>query len=616
MKNIFLVFILLTNTFIFSQQNAYYQQKVEYKMNIDVDVKNYQYKGNQTIVYTNNSPDTLKVFYFHLYWNAFQPNSMMDQKLQTLGKKADSRMITNNGESRIHLLKDNEIGYQKILSLKQEDIPLKYTEEGTILKVELAKPIFPNTQTTFEMTWEAQVPLQIRRSGRNNSEGIDLTMTQWYPKVAEYDYEGWHTFDYIAREFQGVFGNFDVKINIDKNYILGAGGVLQNPDDVKGYTPIAKPKIKNKKILWHFKAENIHDFAWAADPDYTVDSIKVPEGPLVYLVYQKSENTKYWEDAKPKIVEYYQIMKENFGAYPYPVYSFIQGGDGGMEYGMCSMILGNSNSLQNLCGLMFHEGSHSWFQQIIASNESMRAWMDEGFTSYAENLVMSKIFPKSVKNLPNPHYKTVNTYINFTKSGQEEAMGLLADHFKTNSAYSVAAYIKGELFLIQLGYIVGEQNLSKIMKEYFETWKFKHPTDRDFIHIAQKVSQMDLKWYWNYMTTTTRQIDYAIKDVTPYEENSTQITLENLGDFPMPVDLYVSYTNGTQEIYTIPLNMMHNTKKQEFSIPMKLLPYWKWTQKEYTFNLPFSMDKIKSMMIDATQRLSDVNYQNNIYPKK
>lgn len=616
MKNIFLVFILLTNTFIFSQQNAYYQQKVEYKMNIDVDVKNYQYKGNQTIVYTNNSPDTLKVFYFHLYWNAFQPNSMMDQKLQTLGKKADSRMITNNGESRIHLLKDNEIGYQKILSLKQEDVPLKYTEEETILKVELAKPILPNTQTTFEMTWEAQVPIQIRRSGRNNSEGIDLTMTQWYPKVAEYDYEGWHTFDYIAREFQGVFGNFDVKINIDKNYILGAGGVLQNPDDVKGYTPIAKPKIKNKKIFWHFKAENIHDFAWAADSDYTVDSIKVPEGPLVYLVYQKSENTKYWEEAKPKIIEYYQIMKENFGAYPYPVYSFIQGGDGGMEYGMCSMILGNSNSLQNLCGLMFHEGSHSWFQQIIASNESMRAWMDEGFTSYAENLVMSKIFPESVKNLPNPHYKTVNTYINFTKSGQEEAMGLLADHFKTNRAYSVAAYIKGELFLIQLGYIVGEQNLSKIMKEYFETWKFKHPTDRDFIHIAQKVSQMDLKWYWNYMTTTTRQIDYSIKAVTPYEENSTQITLENLGDFPMPVDLYVSYTDGTQEIYTIPLNMMHNMKKQEFSIPMKLLPYWKWTQKEYTFNLPFSMDKIKSMMIDATQRLGDVNYQNNIYPKK
>lgn len=118
------------------------------------------------------------------------------------------------------------------------------------------------------------------------------------------------------------------------------------------------------------------------------------------------------------------------------------------------------------------------------------------------------------------------------------------------------------------------------------------------------------------MTTTTRQIDYSIKDVTPNEKNSTQITLENLGDFPMPVDLYVSYTDGTQEIYTIPLNMMHNTKKQEFSIPMKLLPYWKWTQKEYTFNLPFSMDKIKSMMIDATQRLGDVNYQNNIYPKK
>lgn len=615
MKNIFLTLFLITHIFSYAQIQAYYQQKVDYTMNIDVNAKKYQYKGNQKIVYTNNSPDTLKVFYFHLYWNAFQPNSMMDQKLQELNKKADRRMVTNQGESRIHSLQPDEIGYQKILSLKQDGISLQYTEEETILKVVLAKPILPNSQTTFEMVWDAQVPVQIRRSGRNNSEGIDLTMTQWYPKVVEYDYEGWHTFDYIAREFQGVFGNFDVKINIDKNYIIGAGGVLQNPDEVKGYKPNAKPVSKKNKVLWHFKAENIHDFAWAADPDYTVDSVKVPQGPLVYLVYQKSEKTKYWEEAKPKIVQYYQIMKENFGAYPYPVYSFIQGGDGGMEYGMCSMILGNSNSLEGLCGLMFHEGSHSWFQQVIATNESMRAWMDEGFTSYAENLVMAKLFPESVKNLPNPHFKIVNTYTRFAQSGQEETMGLLSDHFKTNNGYSVAAYIKGELFLVQLGYIVGEQNLTKIMKEYFETWKFKHPTDRDFIHIAQKVSQMDLKWYWNYMTTTTRKIDYAIKDITPLNDKSTRVTLENVGDFPMPVDVYVSYADGTQEIYNIPLNMMHNSKKQEFSIPMKVLPYWKWTQKEYIFDLPSPLGNIKSIMIDATQRLGDVNYKNNIYPK-
>lgn len=614
MKRMFFICFLLIGLISNSQINKYYQQQADYKMNIDVDVKNYQYKGHQQITYTNNSEDTLSVFYFHLYWNAFQPNSMMDQKLQELNKTADKRMITSEGKSRISSLKSNEIGYQKIKYLKQEGIPVTFTVEETILKVQLNKPILPHTTTHFEMEWTSQIPPVIRRAGRNNSEGIDLTMTQWYPKVVEYDYEGWHTFDYIAREFQGVFGNYDVTIAIDKNYIIGASGVLQNPKDVKGYLADAQPVVKKNKTFWHFKAENIHDFAWAADPDYTVDSISIKNGPLVYLIYQKSKQTNYWEESKPYIKEYFSLMKENFGAYPYPTYSFIQGGDGGMEYGMCTMIMGNAKSLEGLADLMFHEASHSWFQHILASNESMRAWMDEGFTSYAEHLMMAEIFPDYVKNYPNPHYNSVEFYTEFIKTRQEEVMGIFSDHFLTNNGYSVAAYIKGELFLVQLEYIVGRQTFFKIMKNYFETWKFKHPTDRDFIHIAQKISGMDLKWYWNYMTYTTRTIDYAIKSVEK-EGKTTKVTLENLGNFPMPIDVNVTYTDGSKQIYNIPLNMMHNYKKQESDVNQKNLPYWKWTQKEYEFSLNVSSEKIKSIEIDATYRMADINRENNIYPK-
>lgn len=614
MKKIFFICFLILGLLSNSQINKYYQQQADYKMNIDVDVKNYQYKGHQQITYTNNSQDTLSVFYFHLYWNAFQPNSMMDQKLQELNKTADKRMITGEGKSRISSLKSNEIGYQKIKSLKQEGIPVTFTVEETILKVQLAKPILPHTTTHFEMEWTSQIPPVIRRAGRNNSEGIDLTMTQWYPKVVEYDYEGWHTFDYIAREFQGVFGNYDVTIAIDKNYIIGAGGVLQNPKDVKGYLADAQPVVKKNKTLWHFKAENIHDFAWAADPDYTVDSISIKNGPLVYLIYQKSKQTNYWEESKPYIKKYFSLMKENFGAYPYPTYSFIQGGDGGMEYGMCTMIMGNAKSLEGLADLMFHEASHSWFQHILASNESMRAWMDEGFTSYAEHLMMAKIFPDYVKNYPNPHYNSVEFYTEFIKTRQEEVMGIFSDHFLTNNGYSVAAYIKGELFLVQLEYIVGRQTFFKIMKNYFETWKFKHPTDRDFIHIAQKISGMDLKWYWNYMTYTTRTIDYAIKSVEK-EGKTTKVTLNNLGNFPMPIDVNVTYSDGSKQIYNIPLHMMHNYKKQESDVNQKNLPYWKWTQKEYEFSLDLPPEKIKSIEIDATYRMADINRENNIYPK-
>lgn len=614
MKKIFFICFLTLGLLSNSQINKYYQQQADYKMNIDVDVKNYQYKGHQQITYTNNSQDTLSVFYFHLYWNAFQPNSMMDQKLQELNKTADKRMITGEGKSRISSLKSNEIGYQKIKSLKQEGIPVTFTVEETILKVQLAKPILPHTTTHFEMEWTSQIPPVIRRAGRNNSEGIDLTMTQWYPKVVEYDYEGWHTFDYIAREFQGVFGNYDVTIAIDKNYIIGAGGVLQNPKDVKGYLADTQPVVKKNKTFWNFKAENIHDFAWAADPDYTVDSISIKNGPLIYLIYQKSEQTNYWEESKPYIKKYFSLMKENFGAYPYPTYSFIQGGDGGMEYGMCTMIMGNAKSLEGLADLMFHEASHSWFQHILASNESMRAWMDEGFTSYAEHLMMAKIFPDYVKNYPNPHYNSVEFYTEFIKTRQEEVMGIFSDHFLTNNGYSVAAYIKGELFLVQLEYIVGRQTFFKIMKNYFETWKFKHPTDRDFIHIAQKISGMDLKWYWNYMTYTTRTIDYAIKSVEK-EGKTTKVTLENLGNFPMPIDVNVTYSDGSKQIYNIPLNMMHNYKKQESDVNQKNLPYWKWTQKEYEFSLDVPPEKIKSIEIDASYRMADINRENNIYPK-
>ncbi|TWP24725.1 M1 family peptidase [Apibacter muscae] len=615
MKKLLILLVVITTSILKSQITPYYQQQANYNIEVDVDTKNFKYKGKQQINYINNSPDTLSIVYFHLYWNAFQPNSMMDQQLIQLGKNADQRMVTPEGESRISKLKPSEIGYQKIISLKQENVPLNYTIEETIVKVKLDKPILPNTATVFTMDWEGQIPLMIRRAGRNNNEGIDFTMTQWYPKLAEYDYEGWHISDYIAREFQGVFGNYEVKINIDKNYVVGAGGELVNPKEVKGYDLDIKPKARNNKVTWHFKAENIHDFAWAADPDYSVQTLQVPQGPKVYLVFQKSEKTKYWEDIKPLIIKYFQIMKENFGAYPYPTYTFIQGGDGGMEYGMCSMVMGNAGSLYDLAKLMFHEASHSWFQQVLATNESMRAWMDEGFTSYAENLVLGELFPETVENYPNSHLETVSTYVNFAKSGQEEVMGLLADHYQTNNGYSVASYIKGEMFLVMLEYIVGKDNFTKIMKEYFQTWKFKHPTDKDFIHIAQKVSAMDLKWYWNYMTNTTRTIDYEIKKVEELQ-GETKITLQNSGSFPMPVDVFIVYTNGNKEIYNVPLNLMRNSKKQEFGIPQKTLPYWKWTHKEYSFILPIPLDKIDLIMLDASQRLGDIDYQNNLYQNK
>jgi aminopeptidase N len=301
-------------------------------------------------------------------------------------------------------------------------------------------------------------------------------------------------------------------------------------------------------------------------------------------------------------------MNNTFGRYVYPTYSFVQGGDGGMEYGMCTMILGESKSLEGLLGLMIHEGSHSWFQQMLATNESTKPWLDEGFTSYAESYVMYQLFPKT--NEANPFINSLKGYAYFAKSGREEPASWLSDHHDNGTAYSVASYTKGELFLVELGYIMGEETLSKVMKKYYQDWHLKHPSDRDFMHIAQQISGMDLKWFYHYWINTTKTIDYAIKDVK-YGDTYTTITLVNNSDVPMPIDFNVLTKDKKTINYHIPLNMMRSPKKSDFYGNFQTLDYWNWTSKEYTFSIPYKKDELKVLGIDFSQRLADVNPENN-----
>ncbi len=239
--------------------------------------------GKQKLVYTNNSPETLDRVFYHLYFNAFQPGSEMDVRSRTIADP-DGRV-----KDRISKLDEDEIGFIKVNSLMQDGKNLTYEVAGTVLEVELAQPIAPGERTTFMMDFKGQVPVQIRRSGRNNKEGVALSMTQWYPKMAEYDFEGWHADPYIAREFHGVWGDFDVTINIDKDYTIGGTGYLQNPKEIgHGYDgPSMKPgKAKKGKLSWHFKAPNVHDFTWAADPDYVHDIIKGENDVDLHFFYK------------------------------------------------------------------------------------------------------------------------------------------------------------------------------------------------------------------------------------------------------------------------------------------------------------------------------------------
>lgn len=604
-----IIVILFFGALVSGQQGPYYQQFAKYAMDIDVDAANFTYNGKQTITYTNNSPDELKVVYFHLYWNAFKPGSMMDQRTQNLGKNGDSR-LQKGGVSTLASIPKSEEGAQNIHWIRQNGKNLKFEIQETIMKVTLDTPVKPNSTSTFTMEWDAVIPMQIRRAGRNNREGIDMTMTQWYPKLAEYDYDGWATFDYIGREFHAPFADFDINIKIDRDYVIGAGGTLLNPNEVKGYSPNASVKAgPDNKVTWRWNAKNMLDFAWAADRDYTVETFTVLDGPKILYVYQKSDKTKFWEESKPYVEKFFQLMNSSLGRYTYPSYSFVQGGDGGMEYGMVTMMLGEARTLEDLVGLMVHEGGHSWNQQIMAYNESVRPWMDEGFTSYYDSRIMHQLFPPE-KPEPNPFLGSLNNYRNFVKRGIEEPAVWLGDHHENGTAYSFATYVKGELFLVQLGYIMGEDTLNSVMKEFYNQWKLKHPTDRDFMHVAQKVSGMDLKWFQHYWINTTKTIDYAVKEVK-HDGNTTTVTLENKGGIPMPVDFSVLTKDNKVVNYQIPLNMTHTWKSKDIYGSFTTLNYWPWTQKEYTFTIPYSKAQISALGIDFSQRLADVNPADN-----
>ena len=595
---------LLIALSISAQKANYWQQQVDYTMNIDMDVENYQYDGDQKLVYTNNSPDTLHVVFYHLQFNAFQPGSDMDIRLQNIADP-DRRMVKNVGskeapiyESRIATLKPNEIGFLKVNSLKQDNRVVRHEVIGTILKVTLNTPMAPGTKTVFDMNFKGQVPLQIRRSGRNSKEGVALSMAQWYPKLAEYDFEGWHANQYIAREFHGVWGDFDVKITIDKKYTIGGSGYLQNADEIgHGYseTPI-KHNRKVKKLTWHFKAPNVHDFTWAADADYIHDKIQGENGVTLHFLYKNNKKIlENWKNLQPKTAELLAYFNKHIGTYPYKQYSVIQGGDGGMEYAMSTLITGE-RTFGSLVGVTSHELAHSWFQFVLATNEIKHEWMDEGFTSYISNRAVNEVLNQQKES---PNAGSYASYIRLAKSGVEEPLTTLADHYNLNFAYGASAYSKGAVFLAQLGYLIGEDNLQKTLKKYYEDFKFKHPTPNDFKRTAEKISGLQLDWYLNYFVQTTATIDYAIESV-----NDTKITLKKVGKMPMPLDIEVVYTDSTKENVHIPLRIMLGTKP----ITATILNDWSWTAPTYTFDTKKS---IKSVRIDPSKLMADIDDSNN-----
>jgi len=609
-----LIALLLFTGLSVQAQPDRWQQRAYYEMDIDFDVETHRFTGTQKLVYFNNSPDALDRVFYHLYFNAFQPGSMMDVRSRTIADP-DGRVA-----DRINKLSEDEIGYHRITSLKHNGKDVKYEVVGTILEVRLDEPIQPGLSAEFVMEFNAQVPVQIRRSGRNNREGIDYSMAQWYPKMAEYDYQGWHANPYVGREFYGIWGDFDVEISIHKDWTIGGTGVLQNKQEIgHGYAQTEMKKLEPEsgdKHTWHFKAYNVHDFMWAADPEYQHIKKERADGTMLHFFYKETERTKETWPQLPDIMDRaFDFIEEHYGDYPYAQYTFIQGGDGGMEYPMGTLITGE-RSLGSLVGVSIHELMHTWYQMLMGTNESLYPWMDEGFTSSASTEISNWLRKEGV--LPgeprdNPHARTFNGFARFQLSGNEEPMSTHSDHYTTNSAYGVAAYTKGSIFLQQLKYVIGEKNVDEGLLKYYDVWRFKHPNPNDFIRIMEKQSGIELDWYKEYMVNTTHMIDYGVKSVEG-AGNKTSITLERVGVFPMPVDVQVNFTDGSSQMYNIPLRIMRGHKPVGDN--MAVLEDWPWTHPTYTFEIDVNPSKIQSVVIDPNTGMVDVSRENNAYEKE
>ena len=285
-----------------------------------------------------------------------------------------------------------------------------------------------------------------------------------------------------------------------------------------------------------------------------------------------------------------------------------------MEYAMCTLITGERR-LSSLVGVSVHELMHSWYQFVLATNESRYAWMDEGFTSFASAEVMNHLSAKGL--LPgaeaeaNPHIETLAGLAAFTNRGPAEALSIHADHFQTNSAYGVGSYVKGQAFLYQLRSIIGTEAFNRGMLRYYNTWKFRHPDPADFIRIMEKESGQVLDWYLEYMMNTIHQVDYAVDSVYRSSGRQSEIIIERVGNMPVPIEVVVMSKSGRRLHYLIPIDL------QRGHAPVSnktVLSDWPWVNPTYTIQVPIAFEDISRAEVDPEYHYSEADKSNNIYP--
>lgn len=512
MKKLLAALILLTCQLSTANcQPSYWQQQVNYTINVSLNDKEHTLNGFEKIEYINNSPDTLAFIWFHIWPNAYKND-----------KTAFSDQLLENGNTKFYFSGKEEKGYINRLDFKVNDITAKtedHPQHIDIVKLILPSPLAPGQRIIITTPFHVKLPYNFSRGGHDEQS---YQVTQWYPKPAVYDKNGWHPMPYLDQgEFYSEFGDFDVSITVPENYVVAATGDLQNAEEKEWlrkratftWEPIRKrikkgstvktiiqkfPASSSEIKILRYKQDRIHDFAWFADKRFIVDhdTCRLASGRVIdvfsyYMPVYKSTWQNSVQFAKDAIRHYSELI----GEYPYNVVSAVQGPEsfgGGMEYPTIT-VLSPAKKSSEIDNTIAHEIGHNWFYGILASNERVHPWMDEGINSYYEALYTSK---KDEHFTQQPEQNELETIISVKKDQPIETSSELFS--ETN--YGAIVYYKASQWLNWLHSYLGDATFDKAMQEYYRQWQFKHPEPEDFKKVFEDVSGKNLDSAFSLLT--------------------------------------------------------------------------------------------------------------------
>jgi uncharacterized protein affecting Mg2+/Co2+ transport len=625
-----------------SEQNPYYwknrkpypdywQQDVHYNLKIDLDERLDIIDGSEVLTYTNNSPDELNIVYFHLYQNAFQPDSYLDN-------------LTQKNKAKSNWGKYESLKLGTVISkLTQNGIALKSELDNTILKVYLNKALKSGESTQIELDFVTHFGdgATRRRMKKFISFGSKhYNGTHFYPRICVYDKKfGWDTHQHLNREFYGDFGTFEVELTCAANNIVEATGSLQNkaevlPDsllkklDLKNFANKvwnSKPSViipydENKRKTWKYSAVNVHDFAFTANPNYRIGQTTWNGIEIVAMVQEP--HAAFWQSAAEYAAKIVACYSNDFGLYVYPKIVVADAADG-MEYPMLTLVGGYE---PNYHQLFAHEIGHNWFFGMVGNNETYRPALDEGFTQFLTAWAVEKVDGKYtieiparssyVKNFSDPEkvrfLRVYKNYINDALKNETQQLNTHSDDF--NGALGQGGgykevYYKTASMLYNLEYVLGDSLFNKAMQHYFHQWKIAHPYFEDFRNSIIDFTKVDLNWFFDQWLETTKTLDYKIKSVkSTKNENEYKVTFKRLENAQMPIDFLVTSKDKKSHAFHIP-----NTWFVKETSATVLPKWYGWGNKlntSYTalINIPGGIKKIQ---IDTSYRLSDFNLLNN-----